>query len=479
MFKKGQSALEFVILVSFTLIIVSSLLIVFNHNVEEAEKVRRESLVNQMLNLVSSEIEFAIISKPIYNRTFFLPSELGGYPYSINIYDYSEIVLDYRGKEYVLFLTNGTLVNGTFSGPGGINFISKKCVDCIIQINDGTPIPLPVLNILHIRGFVNNEEKILKVRYSGIINGTSYNTKENKTYFNITSEGNISLKLTAFPNTAAAGLPSSGGQNKSFIKWIGCDSIDSSNSRICIINLSNNEEKTIKVYYGDIDEFNILNVSSIIEGSFFTGVNISYEIDSESYYNYTNFFIKKSDDINIILTAPLFYVNSGLFYEFENWENCENQNINVCEFIVSGFVSENIFAVYKSVSPHTLNIRSKNENSGEFFEGVPVRYNGTLNNVYVNLMNNTFFSLNYLNDVNLMLTVPLLWNNYLFVEWENCENQNNNVCVLSLNNDDSEVVAVYESISLLKVFSKINNNFFEGLSISYSGNFDGTNETNF
>lgn len=121
--RKGQSALEFVILIGFALMMISVLLIVFQGNLERMNAERDEALINQMFNLVLSEISFAEISRPDYNRTFYLPINLGSQPYSLKLESKFEVVLDYAGEKRVMFLTNEPIV-GTFIS--GRNVIFKN-----------------------------------------------------------------------------------------------------------------------------------------------------------------------------------------------------------------------------------------------------------------------------------------------------------------------------------------------------------------
>jgi hypothetical protein len=133
---KGQSALEFIILISFSLIIVSSLVVVFQNNISDMEKVREAQLVDQVYNLALSEIDFALMSRPVYERTFYLPSTLGGYTYEINIYHDVEVVISYLGVDHVRFLSEVTSIDGNFTVPGP-NYLIKYCDDddCFIELN--------------------------------------------------------------------------------------------------------------------------------------------------------------------------------------------------------------------------------------------------------------------------------------------------------------------------------------------------------
>ena len=132
--KKAQSALEFTILIGFSLILITAMLLIFQRNIETAERNREEIIVEQMFNLIMSEFDFAEMSRPVYDRTFYLPLELGGRGYSLDLRDGVEIVIDYMGRERVRFLTNNTKVDGEFNASR-INNIRKICTDCVLYLN--------------------------------------------------------------------------------------------------------------------------------------------------------------------------------------------------------------------------------------------------------------------------------------------------------------------------------------------------------
>ena len=113
--RKGQSSLEFLILIGFALILVAGLLVIFQDQVSSMSSAREDVVVDQMFNLVLSEFDFAMVSRPVYNRTFFLPRSLGGFDYNVSIIDDVEVVLEYRGVEYVRFLEEGQYsIDGDF-----------------------------------------------------------------------------------------------------------------------------------------------------------------------------------------------------------------------------------------------------------------------------------------------------------------------------------------------------------------------------
>ena len=128
--RKGQSALEFLVLIGFALILISALLVVFQNRVSDMEAVREEAIVNQMFNLIFSEFEFAVMSRAVYNRTFYLPHTLGGHAYTLELVEDRDVVLSYLGKEHVRFLKEDYFT-GDFSAPGE-NVIIKNSTNHIL-----------------------------------------------------------------------------------------------------------------------------------------------------------------------------------------------------------------------------------------------------------------------------------------------------------------------------------------------------------
>ncbi len=143
--RKAQSSVEFVMLITFTLMIASVLFYVLQNNLMEAERDRNEARVEQLMNIVNNEISLAQMSVPTYYRTFYLPSELYGSQYQINATRPSgggtDIVINYKGQEYV-FLIPTTLGNAHLLQKGE-NIILKQTVGEIILTTPTGEIPEP------------------------------------------------------------------------------------------------------------------------------------------------------------------------------------------------------------------------------------------------------------------------------------------------------------------------------------------------
>ncbi len=250
---KGQSSLEFLVLISFALILISGLLVVFQNQVSNMESVREKALVEQMHNLVLSELDFALISPPVYNRTFFLPRTLGGHNYDISIVEGVEIVLDYRGVKSVFFLASDQYdLLGNFQR--GRNVLIKH-VDNKLVLNDPNYVPAPPPDpedpdpdfdvTLRVNSIdrTNNQEITgvpIKYDYGGSLE------EEKSTPFSLTPKGETLFRLRA------PGEHSDGEENYKFREWDGCDQVFDSDCEITLGAGSTNA--VVTAYYVSAEE---------------------------------------------------------------------------------------------------------------------------------------------------------------------------------------------------------------------------------
>ncbi len=130
--RKGQSGLEFLILIGFALMIMSVLIFLFSQNILDIERDRRDVIVDQFYNTLISEIELAHSARPYYERYFYLPSNLDGFEYSLEIRSDEEIVLEFKEDVYVRFL-DSMEVEGQFE-VGDNNTIVKN-LDGSVELN--------------------------------------------------------------------------------------------------------------------------------------------------------------------------------------------------------------------------------------------------------------------------------------------------------------------------------------------------------
>jgi len=144
--KKGQFALEFVILVSFTLLFSVVLLIVIQKNYAEAQTIQEEEQVNQIMRILSSEVNLAELSPSGYERTFYIPNLIDGQDYNISSYDDVAVLFNFNNKDYVFFFSGNSSLWGACSCvKPGYNTIKKDCSipnhACVTRLlrEDGTP----------------------------------------------------------------------------------------------------------------------------------------------------------------------------------------------------------------------------------------------------------------------------------------------------------------------------------------------------
>ena len=131
--KKGQSSIEFMVLLGFAILVVSVLLVLLNADAERRIRAQDELVVQELFDLVDGEIRLATISLANYSRAFFIPPTLEGRSYEINISDNRDVVIVYKERQYVNFL------NQTIDGDIniGLNTITRVCTStniCQIEI---------------------------------------------------------------------------------------------------------------------------------------------------------------------------------------------------------------------------------------------------------------------------------------------------------------------------------------------------------
>lgn len=130
--KKGQAAIEFAILLGFVLIGVSGLFILLASTLERYEINKDNAMMDQVINLVETEILFAESAEGNFEREFFLPQNLEGFTYEISLNDERELFIRYKELERVHFFTRD--IHGQINL--GYNLVVKECdVVCNITLN--------------------------------------------------------------------------------------------------------------------------------------------------------------------------------------------------------------------------------------------------------------------------------------------------------------------------------------------------------
>ena len=132
--KKGQSSIEFMVLLGFAILVVSVILVLINADAERRQRAQNELVVQELFDLIDGEIRLATISMANYSRSFFIPPTLEGREYQVNITDGRDVVILFKEEQYVNFL------NQTIAGEIeiGQNTITRTCNPsniCTIRIN--------------------------------------------------------------------------------------------------------------------------------------------------------------------------------------------------------------------------------------------------------------------------------------------------------------------------------------------------------
>ncbi len=123
--KKGQSSLEFLVLIMFALSTLLLFSVAMIETMESLSVERAEERVMQLYNVIDKEFNFALQSQGNYNRVFYLPPRINGEDYAFNHSDDNEIHIVLLSRDYVFFLESEINITGKFSK--GYNNISKVC----------------------------------------------------------------------------------------------------------------------------------------------------------------------------------------------------------------------------------------------------------------------------------------------------------------------------------------------------------------
>lgn len=126
---KSQSAMEFIILASFMLLVILGFFAVTSSRLLEARENSNRKIAEDIAEFAYREIEIAKSVNDGYTRVFATPQTVNGVDYSINIIDNRELTVNYLGYEHIKFLpTNvtGNIVKGSnkISKFNGIIFIN-------------------------------------------------------------------------------------------------------------------------------------------------------------------------------------------------------------------------------------------------------------------------------------------------------------------------------------------------------------------
>ena len=131
--RKGQFAMEFVILLSFMIFFTAIFLVVIQKSYVQSQVIKKEQQVNEIMRIIYTEVSLAESSPSGYTRTFYIPTSINGADYDVWSTDGVDVVFDYGGTIYVFFLPNSTLDPDHCSAPigcqlkPGYNTVQKVC----------------------------------------------------------------------------------------------------------------------------------------------------------------------------------------------------------------------------------------------------------------------------------------------------------------------------------------------------------------
>lgn len=132
-FCKSQSAIEFVSLASFMLLIVLGFLAVASSNMLQAKEEGNRKTAEDIAEFAYREIDIAKSVNDGYMRTFNLPQTVNGISYTIDIIDNRELAVNYLDYEFVRFLPS----NVTGNVSRGTNKVWR--IQGVVYVNNTSP----------------------------------------------------------------------------------------------------------------------------------------------------------------------------------------------------------------------------------------------------------------------------------------------------------------------------------------------------
>ena len=126
---KSQSAIEFIVLASFMLLVIVGFFAVASSKALDSREGANQKIAQDIAEFAYREIETAKSVNDGYARTFAMPQAINGVNYSISIIDNRELIADYLGHEYIKFLPSnvtGNIIKGNnkISKSNGIIFVN-------------------------------------------------------------------------------------------------------------------------------------------------------------------------------------------------------------------------------------------------------------------------------------------------------------------------------------------------------------------
>lgn len=126
---KSQSAVEFIILASFMLLVTTGFFAISSSKLLEAKDEENRQIAEDIADFAYNEIKIAKSASDGYSRSFEMPRTINGLSYDISIIDNRELVVNYLDNEHVIFLPSnvaGNIVKGNnqISSSNGVVLIN-------------------------------------------------------------------------------------------------------------------------------------------------------------------------------------------------------------------------------------------------------------------------------------------------------------------------------------------------------------------
>ncbi len=120
--KKAQSALEFLIIIAFMMLVFVSFFSVASSQFSNVREQKRMGTAEEISRLVVNQVDLAAGLSDGYASTFVIPETVEGNAYSLQVIDGREVVVIFQDYEHVAFLSQNITGNVTF----GLNSITKR-----------------------------------------------------------------------------------------------------------------------------------------------------------------------------------------------------------------------------------------------------------------------------------------------------------------------------------------------------------------
>lgn len=126
--KKSQSAFEFIFIISVMVFLVFLLLSIVNARITDFESTRKVKTAEEIGDIIFDQQTFIASLSDGISTEFVIPQYYNGREYEMSIIDNRELVIVYKGYEYVIYLKPDlvTPTGPVYPVPWGRNTIVKQ-----------------------------------------------------------------------------------------------------------------------------------------------------------------------------------------------------------------------------------------------------------------------------------------------------------------------------------------------------------------